>query len=160
MPTRRNGLKLLLAASILPLAACAGGSGGGTAASGSVLDVARANGARSFARAVERAGLAGQLADGGTYTLFAPSDRALAGASVPSDPEALSEFVSYHIVPGDFTAAFLSGVDINYTTLAGTSINVDGTGAGLVVNGVPVTAPDLGASNGVVHVIGGVLKPR
>lgn len=160
MPTRRDGLKLLLALSALPLAACAGGSGGGSAASGSVLDVARAHGARSFARALAEAGLAAKLADSGPYTLFAPTDRAIAAAGLPADPAALSKLLAYHVVPGDFTAAFLSGVDVNYTTLAGTSVNVDGTGTGLVVNGVPVTTADLGAANGVVHLIGGVLKPR
>lgn len=161
MPTRRDGLKLLLATAVLPLAACGGGAPAGRrAASGSVLDVARANGARSFVRALERAGLADRLAGPGPYTLFAPTDRAFSAAKPPADPAVLAKLLSYHVVPGDFTAAFLSGVDINYTTLAGSSLNVDGTGAGLLVNGVPVTAPDLPAANGVVHLLGGVLKPR
>lgn len=160
MPTRRDGLKLLLAATALPLAACAGGAPSGSGASGSVLDVARGNGARSFVRALEQAGLADRLAGPGPYTLFAPTDRALSAAKLPADPAALAKVLSYHVVPGDFTAAFLSGVDVNYTTLAGSSLNVDGTGTGLLVNGVPVTTADLLAANGVVHLIGGVLKPR
>lgn len=160
MPTRRDGLKLLLAASVLPLAACAGGPTGGSAASGNVLDVARANGAGNFVRALDQAGLTARLSGAGPYTLFAPSDRAISAAGLPSTPEALARIVTYHVVPGDFTTAFLAGVDVNYTTLAGTSLNVDGTGAGLVVNGVPVTTADLAAANGVVHVIGGVLRPR
>lgn len=160
MPTRRDGLKLLLAASVLPLAACAGGPAGPGAARGSVLDVARASGARSFVAALGQAGLADRLAGPGPYTLFAPTDRAMAAARLPADPAALAKILAYHVVPGDFTAAFLSGVDINYTTLAGSSLNVDGTGAGLLVNGVPVTAADHAAANGVVHLIGGVLKPR
>ncbi|MFT3975066.1 MAG: fasciclin domain-containing protein [Amaricoccus sp.] len=164
MPTRRDGLKLLLAASLLPLAACGGGGGGGgtaaRSAGGDVLDVARANGARRFVGALGKAGFSERLSGPGPYTLFAPTDRAISAAGLPSDPGALSKLVAYHVVPGDFTVAFLSGVDINYTTLAGTSLNVDGTGSGLTVNGVPVTLADLEASNGVVHLIGGVLKPR
>lgn len=159
MLTRRDGLKLLLVASALPLAACGGTSPGG-ASGGTVLEVARANGARSFVRALDQAGLTAKLSGAGPYTLFAPSDRTLSAAGLPSDPARLAKLVSYHVVPGDFTVAFLSGVDINYTTLAGTSLNVDGTGPTLLVNGIPVTTPDLQASNGVVHLIGGVLQPR
>lgn len=160
MPTRRDGLKLLLAASVLPLAACAGGGTGGSSASGTVLDAARANGAGRFVRALGQAGLADRLAGPGPYTIFAPSDRAMSAASLPADPAALAKLLSYHIVPGDFTAAFLTGVDINYTTLAGSSLNVDGTGGRLLVNGAGVISADHSAGNGVVHVIDTVLKPR
>lgn len=161
MITRREGLKLLLVASALPLAACAGGTAGGGRAvpGGTVVEVARANGARSFAHALESAGLATTLAGPGPYTLFAPTDRAMSAARLPSDAAALGKLLSYHVVPGDFTGAFLSGMDINYTTLAGTSLNVDGTGAGLVVGGASVVAADLPASNGVVYTIDRVLRP-
>jgi uncharacterized surface protein with fasciclin (FAS1) repeats len=161
MPTRRDGLKLILVASALPLAACGGGTAGSSArASGSVVDVARANGARSFARALNAAGLSATLGGAGPFTLFAPSDRAMSSASLPADPAGLAKLLSYHVVPGDFTGDFLSGVDVNYTTLAGTSLNVDGTGTGLLVNGAGVIKADLAAENGVVHVIDRVLEPR
>ena len=58
-----------------------------------------------------------------------------------------------------FTTDFLAGVDVNYTTLAGSSLNVDGT-AGLTVNGAAIVSPDLGADNGVVNIIDRVLLPR
>lgn len=161
MFTRRDGLKLLLVASALPLAACGGTTpSGGGRPSGSVLEVARASGARKFARAVEQTSLAARLADAGPYTIFAPSDRAMSSASLPADPAALLKLLSYHVVAGDFTGDFLRGVDINYTTLAGSSLNVDGTGTGLLVNGAGVVSADNVASNGVVHVIDQVLKPR
>lgn len=162
MISRRTGLKLLLAAGALPLAACGGDDGARTsvfAPRGTVLDAAEAGGARRFVAALDEAGLTATLSGAGPYTLFAPTDRAFAAADVPSDPAALAKLLSYHVVPGDFTSDFLSGVDINYTTLAGTSLNVDGKGA-LTVNGANVVALDLKAGNGVVHTIDRVLQPR
>ena len=63
------------------------------------------------------------------------------------------------MVPGAFTAAFLEGMDVNYTTAAGSSLNVDGTGGALRVNGANVISADLETGNGVVHVIDRVLDP-
>ena len=144
-------------AAALALAACAGdGTGGGD----TVLDVARANGLTAFLGAVRSAGLADTLAGDGPYTVFAPSNRALAAAGLPGDPEALRRFLAYHVVPGSFTTDFLGGVDVNYTTAAGSSLNVDGTGGALRVDRATVISPDLIAGNGVVHVIDRVLDPR
>lgn len=158
MITRRTGLKLLLAASALPLAAC-GATTGGRGASGTVLDAARSRGAGNFVRAIDLAGLTGMLNGAGPFTIFAPANAAMSAASLPSDRDALQEILAYHVVPGDFTGAFLGGVDVNYTTLAGASLNVDGTGAGLLVNGANVVSADNAAGNGVVHVIDRVLRP-
>ena len=58
-----------------------------------------------------------------------------------------------------FTTDFLTGVDVRYATLEGSSLDVDGTG-GLTVNGAAIVTPDLGADNGVVNVIDRVLIPR
>ena len=72
---------------------------------------------------------------------------------------ALRQVMAYHVVPGMFTSDFLTGVDVNYTTLKGTSLNVDGTD-GLRVDDATIVTPDLGASNGVVNIIDRVLTPR
>jgi uncharacterized surface protein with fasciclin (FAS1) repeats len=161
MIDRRDSLRLLLLATAgAGLAACGGGGVPGGSSGDSVLGVARANRLSRFVRAVETAGLASTLAGPGPYTVFAPSDRAVAAADMPRDPEALRELLAYHVVPGAFTTDFLVGVDVNYTTLAGTSLNVDGTGRPLLVNGTPVVTPDLLAENGVLHVIDRVLRPR
>ncbi|KAI0716117.1 hypothetical protein C8T65DRAFT_124642 [Cerioporus squamosus] len=53
-----------------------------------------------------------QLASGGQYVLFAPNDTAFQQASVPSDPDELTDLVAYHIVSGNF-----SGVVTNYTNV-------------------------------------------
>jgi uncharacterized surface protein with fasciclin (FAS1) repeats len=162
MLDRRASLRLvLLGGGAAVLAGCAsGGGGGGGQSSGTVLDVLRANRLDRFRRAIDAAGLTATPAGPGPYTLFAPSNRAFAAADLPQDTETLRAVVSYHIVPGMFSSDFLAGVDVNYTTLAGTSLNVDGTGGTLRVNGAAVLAPDLGASNGVVNIIDQVLDPR
>ena len=154
---RRTVLTILGIAGGFGLAACGGGAGG-VRASDDVLAVARDNGLGRFLRAVEAADLAATLSTPGPYTVFAPSDRAFASARLPSDPAALRGLVAYHVVPGMYDAAFLDGLDANYTTAAGRSLNVDGT-AGLRVDGARVIRPDLEASNGVVHVIDRVLTP-
>ena len=150
---------LLATALALPLAACAG-SGPGGPSGDTVLGVARTNGLTGFSRAVEAAGLAETLAGPGPYTVFAPSNRALSAAALPRDPEALQRLLAYHVVPGDFDTAFLAGLDVNYTTAAGDSVEIDGTGTAVVVDGARIVTPDLEAGNGVVHVIDRVLDPR
>lgn len=159
---RRRITQGLLGLAALALAGCGGGGGGHPAApvgSGdSVLDVARANGLDRFVAAVDAAGLTATLSGPGPYTVFAPSDRAF-GSRRFGDAEAAKQLVAYHVVPGTFTSDFLDGSSLNYTTLAGKSLSVDGTGSGLKVNGVAVVTADLVADNGVVHVISQVLTP-
>jgi uncharacterized surface protein with fasciclin (FAS1) repeats len=155
---RRAFSKAALAAAIVPLSGCAGGAGPG-GASGTVLGTARAEGLSRFLAAVDRAGLAETLAGEGPYTLFAPSNRAFAAARLPDDAEALQRLIAYHVVPGTFTIAFLDGADVNYTTLEGSSLNVDGTGAVVRAGGAAIVQPDLAAANGVVHVVDAVLHP-
>ena len=121
--------------------------------------MARANGATGFVRAVEAAGLTETLSGPGPFTIFAPADRAIGGRPRFQSREQAQALIAYHVVPGTFTTDFLAGVDVNYTTLTGRGLNVDGVD-GLRVNGVSVIRADLDAENGVVHIIGGVLTPK
>lgn len=151
------------ALSVLALGACSGGGGDrprGVARGGpDVLAVARGAGAGRFVRAAAETGLAETLAGPGPYTLFAPTDRAFAAAGRLGGEE-LARLVAYHVVPGKLTGDFLEGVDVNHTTMLGTSVNVDGTGATLRVNDASVLRADLMASNGVVIIIDRTLTPR
>lgn len=163
---RRHFLRLVTLGSVTALVngcgrgGATGGVGSGGAGPGSsVLSVARANGAGDFLRAVEAAGLTETLSGPGPFTVFAPSDRGFGGRSRFGDAEQARALVAYHVVPGTFTSDFLAGVDVNYTTLTGASLNVNGMD-GLRVNGATVTRADLAASNGVVHIIDQVLAPK
>jgi uncharacterized surface protein with fasciclin (FAS1) repeats len=157
---RRNALGLLAAG--LALTACGGGNRAPSAAGGSnVLSVARSNGMTRFVRAVDAAGMTEVLSGPGPYTLFAPTDRAVAASNLGRlDGEDLQRVLAYHIVPGLLTDDFLEGIDVNHTTLLGSSVNTDGTGAALTVNGAGVVRANLPASNGVVYSIDRVLAPR
>ncbi len=156
---RRHALASLAAA--LALAAC-GGQGGAPRPGGpGVVGVARSSGLNRFARAVETAGMTEVLSGAGPFTVFAPTDRAFAAANLDAlDRDALQRVIAYHVVPGQLTEDFLTGMDVNHTTLLGSSLNVDGSGPGLLVNGASVVRADLAASNGVVHSIDRVLTPR
>lgn len=160
--------RFLASSALIASALAAGCAGGGAPGAGSrdVLDVSRDSGLARFVQAVEAADLAETLASAGPFTLFAPSDRAfaampparLAALLRPDNREALRGFVGYHIVPGTFTTSFLRGIDVNYTTAAGASLNVDGTD-GVRVNGANIVTADLAATNGVVHAIDRVIAP-
>lgn len=153
---------LITGAATVALAACGGGASrapSGTSRGGpDVLGVARGAGAGRFARAVEEAGLGETLAGPGPFTLFAPTDRAMAAAG-RLDGEALKRMVAYHIVPGELTTDFLSGMNLNHTSMLGPSVNVDGRGGPLNVEGANVVRADLPASNGIVFTIDRVLSP-
>jgi uncharacterized surface protein with fasciclin (FAS1) repeats len=151
----------VLAGAAAVLAACSGGSGqprGATRGGADVLAVARGAGMGRFARAAETAGLGETLAGPGPFTLFAPTDRAFTAGRLGG--EDLARLVAYHVVPGELTSEFLTGMNVNHTTLLGVSLNVDGTGGSLRVNGASVTRADLMASNGVVFAIDRTLTPR
>lgn len=149
----------------LGLAACGGGGGESPSAESGgfgVLSVARGAGAGRFARAVQGTELAETLAGPGPFTVFAPTDRAFAAAGATRlSGEALTAFLAYHVVPGELTADYMEGFDLNHTTLTGRPLNVDGRSGLIRVGGLAtVTRPDLPAANGVVHVIDQALSPR
>ncbi|MDY7104625.1 MAG: fasciclin domain-containing protein [Actinomycetota bacterium] len=134
-------------------------------APGTIPEVAAAAGSFStLLDLVTQAGLAETLTTGGPFTVFAPTDAAFeelladpAIAEAVSDPEVLTRVLLYHVVEGAVTAADLQGVD-SVTTLSGQELPVDV--ANLMVGGASIAAADVEASNGVIHVIDGVLVPE
>ena len=125
---------------------------------------------KTLLAAAEAAGLAGALSDTQNITVFAPTDDAFAAAldalgltadELLADTETLTSILTYHVVPGDLTADYMEGFDLNHTTLTGRPLNVDGRSGLIRVGGVATeTRPDLAAANGVVHVIDQALSPR
>lgn len=125
---------------------------------------AATEGFSALVQAVEAAGLTDTLKNDGPFTLFAPTDEAFAALpaetldALLADPEALSQVLLYHVVPG----ATLSG-DItdgmSVETVQGSPLTLTVTADGVQVNGANVTAADIEAYNGVIHVIDAVLLP-
>lgn len=115
--------------------------------------------------AVQAAGLAEALADeGATLTVFAPTDAAFAALPegalemVLADTELLTRILTYHVVAGAVTSDMLSDMSVATLETGELAITVaeDGT---VMVNDATVITADIGASNGIIHVIDKVLLP-
>jgi uncharacterized surface protein with fasciclin (FAS1) repeats len=133
----------------------------------SVTDIVLTNNDFTLLRAaVQRAGLADALRTG-TLTVFAPNDAAFRAAgfadvaainAVPVN--ALTSILQYHVLGTTTPASAIPTADNTAAnTLGGVPLYITRNAAGVSVNGVRVTTPDLAASNGVIHVIERVLLP-
>jgi uncharacterized surface protein with fasciclin (FAS1) repeats len=143
-------------------------------AAGDIVDTAVAAGDfTTLAAALDAAGLVETLKGTGPYTVFAPTDAAFqklpAGTvdTLLEDPKGdLTQILTYHVVEGEVLAADVVKLDgQKVPTLQGgeLTVNVDGDAVSLTdaAGGtVNVTATDVDASNGVIHVIDGVLMPK
>jgi uncharacterized surface protein with fasciclin (FAS1) repeats len=129
-----------------------------------IVETAREAGSfTTLLAAVDAAGLEGTLADGGPFTLFAPSDDAFAKLpdgtvdSLLADPAKLTDVLTYHVVPGRVTAADAASLS-TAPTVQGTDLPIAGNG-GVQVGDANVVTADIEATNGVIHVIDRVLLP-
>lgn len=116
---------------------------------------------------VAGAGLVETLSDvNADYTVFAPTNAAFEKLFETVDPasltaEQISGILLYHVIPGNVFSTDLANGDV--TTANGASVTVD-LSSGVVIKGANsagsnVTAANLKATNGVVHVIDTVLLP-
>ena len=158
---RRFALKSAAAAGFIALVA--GCSTGGQ----DIVDIASSNDDFStLVAAVSAAGLVDTLKGDGPFTVFAPTNEAFAALPAgtvdnllkPENKDALVQVLTYHVVPGTYTAETLSGQRGSLGTAEGSSVTVDGRD-GVKVNGANVVIADVTASNGVIHAIDKVLLP-
>ncbi|MCU0648031.1 MAG: fasciclin domain-containing protein [Gemmatimonadaceae bacterium] len=132
-----------------------------------IVDVATLRGFSTLVGAVQTAGLTTALRANSTagLTVFAPTNAAFTalGNAVPSDPTALSNILRLHVIGARALAASLSNGQ-RLTTLQGATltVNIAGTAVSLTgpSNTVRVTATDVPARNGVIHVIDAVILPQ
>lgn len=135
-------------------------------ATSDIVDTAVAAGDfTTLVAAVQAAGLVDTLKSEGPFTVFAPTDAAFAALPegtvdtllMPENRDQLVSILTYHVVPGavmssdlteGMTAATVQGGDVTFT--------LDG---GAKVNDANITAADIAASNGVIHVIDTVIMP-
>ncbi len=116
--------------------------------------------------ALEAAGLAETLAGEGAFTVFAPTDDAFATlpegtvATLLEDPEgALTDILLYHVAEGTVPAETVVTLE-SATTLQGEDITIAVEDGSVILNdSVQVIITDIAASNGIIHVIDGVLLP-
>lgn len=100
---------------------------------------------------------------GGPFTVFAPTNDAFDALpldvlhSVQDDGDLLATVLTYHVVEGELLAADLEEGQLQ--TLAGIPLEITRNGDQVLVNGFPIVAADVQATNGVIHVMGDVLVP-
>lgn len=114
--------------------------------------------------AVKAAGLVNKLDSKGNFTVFAPTDAAFAklglnANNIGSLPKAkLMEILSYHITRGDrFAQGVVSSERIRMLNGDYAKVKVNKDGAFL--DNSKISATNIRASNGVIHVIDSVLLP-
>jgi transforming growth factor-beta-induced protein len=111
--------------------------------------------------ALQVTNLADSLKGEGPFTVFAPTDEAFTAVDIESmDPSELANILEYHVVPGKVMSDELAGMT-SVTTLSGENltVTVDEASGDISVDNATVIEPDIEASNGVIHVIDGVLLP-
>lgn len=117
--------------------------------------------------AAKAAGLARTLANGGPFTVFAPTDAAFSALPKgtvenllkPENKGKLASLLKYHVVAGKIYSRSIKAGLTHVRTLNGKAVAVRKHG-GIRVNGAKVVTADIKASNGVIHVINRVLLPH
>jgi transforming growth factor-beta-induced protein len=157
-------LKACLPIGALLVAGCSSEDGRPTYPSypDSILALAKANPDLSeFARLADLGGVAEALGSTqSVVTVFAPTNAALAG--VGDDPEVLNALLRHHMTGGTKVLATIK-LARNLETITSTSIVVSVAGDTVTLSNslgssAKIITPDLRASNGVLHIIDGVLE--
>ena len=111
------------------------------------------------------AGLVQALRAEGPFTVFAPVDSAFTALppgtldAVNADLNLLTAVLTYHVVAGEKLALIDLPDGTVLTTLQGDTLTITKSGDTTFVNGIPVVVGDVPATNGIIHVISGVLVP-
>ncbi|OHX64000.1 fasciclin domain-containing protein [Flammeovirga pacifica] len=128
-----------------------------------IIDVAKSAGFTQLLGALDATELTAMFnMDGDTeYTVFAPTNDAFAAIADVVETlsvEEIARILAHHVVPTKALAGDLSNGQM-VKSLAGTYLTFD-LSNGAKVNGVSITATDVMASNGVIHVVDEVLLPN
>jgi uncharacterized surface protein with fasciclin (FAS1) repeats len=121
----------------------------------------------TLAAALQAAGLVSTLKGEGPFTVFAPTDEAFAKLPAgtvdnllrPENKDQLIAVLTYHVVPGKVMAADV--VKLNKAkTVNGEDVAIMVKDGVVKVDNATVVSADVGASNGVIHVIDTVILPK
>ncbi|WP_407636945.1 fasciclin domain-containing protein [Algoriphagus mannitolivorans] len=116
--------------------------------------------------AVKAGDLVEVLKGDGPFTVFAPTNEAFAKLPAgtvenllkPENKAQLVAVLTYHVVPGKVMSSDLKN-GMKASTVQGQEITITLKDGKAMVNNATVTAADIEASNGVVHVIDTVILP-
>lgn len=117
--------------------------------------------------AVKAGGLVDVLKGDGPFTVFAPTNEAfsklpegtLESLLKPENKAQLVKILTYHVIPGSIKSSDLkNGMEVE--TVQGQKVKVMLAGGKAMINNATVTAADIEATNGMVHVIDTVILPE
>jgi uncharacterized surface protein with fasciclin (FAS1) repeats len=157
-------LQNIVAAAAIALVSI-GAQATGIAQSKDIVDTAvEAGSFKTLAAALQAADLISTLKSEGPFTVFAPTDAAF--AKIPkadldallSDKRALTEVLTYHVVSGKVMAADVVKLT-QAKTVEGSPVKIKVVDGKVMINNANVSATDIAASNGVIHVIDTVIMP-
>ena len=131
-----------------------------------VDNASMASNVSTLVAAVQAASLVETLKGAGPFTVFGPTNDAfdklptgtLADLTKPESKAQLTKILTYHVVPGRYTAADLKDGQ-KLKTVQGQELTVTMRGGKVMINNATVETPDVISSNGVTHVIDTVLMP-
>ena len=132
-----------------------------------IVDTAASAGSfNTLVAAVQAAELVDTLRGDGPFTVFAPTDAAFAKLPEgtvddllrPENKDRLVAILTYHVVPGKVMSTDLQD-GMRARTAQGGEVTIR-TQPAVMVNDANVTQADIGASNGVIHVIDQVIMPE
>jgi uncharacterized surface protein with fasciclin (FAS1) repeats len=144
-----------------------------------VANASKASNLTTLVKAVQAADLTATLSGPGPFTVFAPTNEAfqrLAPGTLdqlmkPEQKASLTKLLTYHVVAGKLDAEALKkqveagGGTATLTTVEGQPLKATLENGALVLTDVGggksyVTQYDVEQSNGIVHVVNGVLAPK
>ena len=155
---------LLASLTLFAGTAVAAGHGKDKAAQKDIVDTAIAAGSfNTLVAAVKAADLVDALQGDGPLTVFAPTDEAFSklpkgtieNLLKPENKEQLRSILLYHVVAGNILSKDVTD-GATPSTLQGSNLSVS-VNDGVAINDARVVTVDIGASNGVIHVIDSVL---
>ena len=135
---------------------------------GDIIEVANQSGSfNTLSAAIEAAGLTETLKGDGPFTVFAPTDAAFAKLPegtvetllLPENRDQLVAVLTYHVVPGKVTSDQVVTL-ASAKTVNGQSVSISTQSGTVMVDNATISAVDVLASNGVIHVIDEVILPN
>ena len=116
-------------------------------------------------KAAVEAGLANTLSEDGPYTVFAPTDSAfeklpdevIISLLKKENKDKLVNILKFHVISGSYPSDKLPLLPLK--TLNGQDVNFKVDNGDIFINGAKVLKANINASNGIIHVIDGVLTP-
>jgi uncharacterized surface protein with fasciclin (FAS1) repeats len=159
--------RLTIALAAIMAAAAFAAPAASAAPSKDIVQTAKAAGDfKTLIKLVKAAGLAKTLSGNTKYTVFAPTDAAFAKVpkktltALGKNKAALKQVLLYHVVKGSVPAKKVVKLK-SAKTVEGSKVRIKVRNGKVYLNRTTrVTAVDVRASNGIIHVINKVLIPK